>query len=77
LVEENFFLFVIRVFIFFDKFQEIQLKVCEQQIINISLGSQKNSFYPMSNNLDIMIISHLRRVVSRMEILFFTRKKHE
>lgn len=51
--------------------------MCEQQIINISLGSKQNSFYPMFNNSDIMITWHLRRVVPTPEILLFTRKKHQ
>jgi hypothetical protein len=69
---------MISVFIFLDKFQEVQLKkMREQQIINMSLVPQQNSFYPVSYISDVMITWHLRKVVPRPEILLFTRKKHQ
>jgi hypothetical protein len=36
---------------------------------------EQNSFYLMSDNLEILIIQHLKRVVPRLEVLHFARKK--
>jgi hypothetical protein len=36
---------------------------------------QKNSVHPLSHNLKILIIRHLRRLLPRTEVLLFTRKK--
>jgi len=36
---------------------------------------QQNSFNPMSKNLEILIIQHLRGVVPGSKVLLFTRKK--
>jgi len=36
---------------------------------------QQNSFHPISDNTEILIIWHLRRVVSRPEVYFTQEKK--
>jgi len=40
----------------------------------LAASVQTNSFNPMSDNLEFLIIQHLKKIVSRPEVLLFTRK---
>ena len=46
--------------------------ICRQ---DVKETVQLNFFNPTSDNLEILIIQRLRRVVPRAEVLFFTRKE--
>jgi hypothetical protein len=46
--------------------------ICHQ---DVKETVQQNFFNPMSDNLEILLIQHLRRVVPRAEVLLFTRKE--
>jgi hypothetical protein len=40
----------------------------------LAASVQTNSFNPMSDNLEFLIIQHLKKTVPRPEVLLFTRK---
>jgi len=40
----------------------------------LAASVQTNSFNPLSDNLEFLIIQHLKKIVPRPEVLHFTRK---
>ena len=50
----------------------LQLNIKQEEVL---IDMQQNSFNLLSDNSKILIIQYMRRVVPRMQVLLFTRKK--